>query len=613
VGGLAATIAILCASSAHAGVNHWTTSGPDGGGTSCVAIDPTNPDVVYAGTSRVQKSQNSGQSWNDPSNGELAGAKVHSLAVHPTQPSTISAGTASGILRSTDGGASWSHSLASRAIYNIIFASQHKAYAADYDDASDYPSPSILYKSSDDGTTWTAAPLPFVIMPRTLVVAPTQPLTLYAAVSLPSDFAATGFHLFKSLDGGVTWSELSVYVTSALVMDPLEPATLYAGSQGGVFKTRDSGSTWTFSAVPGLAESFVLSLAIDPHNIATLYAGTLDRGVFRSMDGGASWIQFNDGLEDSRIIALAIDPTGTRLHAVKNGNVFNDGEWVVSDYQIFSGALDLTVGRDDTQRLLFTDTQARLAVRSVDGAGNPSSVGLYGPFRGWFPGAAADGSDGLTRVLWNHLNGSTALWLVGSSRVQAYGFGPQEGWTAVDVAAEAPGVTHVLWTHTDNRTRLWTVDDSGNVFAGPTLGPYASWSAAAIADGADGLTRLLWNKIDGSAGLSLVGPGGLLVTYRYGVSAGWRAVDVAVGTDGQARILWTNGDGRTALWRIDHSGNVTARGPVYEAPDGFRASHVAAGPDGLTRVLWNDLNGSALLWQMSADNVYERSFPVSSK
>jgi hypothetical protein len=73
-----------------------------------------------------------------------------------------------------------------------------------------------------------------------------------------------------------------------------------------------------------------------------------------------------------------------------------------------------------------------------------------------------------------------------------------------------------------------------------------------------------------------------------------------------------NADGRIALWRIDDSGNVTARGPVYSAPAGFTASHVGAGPDGFTQVLWNDLNGSALLWQMSADNVFQESFPVGA-
>ena len=67
-----------------------------------------------------------------------------------------------------------------------------------------------------------------------------------------------------------------------------------------------------------------------------------------------------------------------------------------------------------------------------------------------------------------------------------------------------------------------------------------------------------------------------------------------------------------ALYRVDGQGNVTARGPIYDAPAGFTAQRIGAGPDGLTQVLWNDLDGTALLWQMSADNVYQQSFPIGA-
>jgi hypothetical protein len=65
-----------------------------------------------------------------------------------------------------------------------------------------------------------------------------------------------------------------------------------------------------------------------------------------------------------------------------------------------------------------------------------------------------------------------------------------------------------------------------------------------------------------------------------------------------------------ALYRVDNSGNVTARGPVYAAPARFAAQRVSAGPNGFTQVLWTDSDGSALLWQMSSDNVFQQSFAV---
>src|SRR6266542_3435657 len=97
---------------AFAGINRWTSSGPDVAGVNRVAIDPTDPAVVYAASRKgVFKSSNGGLSWTDPSNGELDGVNVHSLAVDPLTTSNVYVGTAKGILKSTDGGARWNSKL----------------------------------------------------------------------------------------------------------------------------------------------------------------------------------------------------------------------------------------------------------------------------------------------------------------------------------------------------------------------------------------------------------------------------------------------------------------------------------------------------------------------
>ena len=241
--------------------------------------------------------------------------------------------------------------------------------------------------------------------------------------------------------------------------------------------------------------------------------------------------------------------------------------------------------------------------------GNFSSSGPFGPYVGWDPRAVADGSDGLTRVLWTNADGSAALWLVGPEGNQAsYRIGPLGGWTAVDVAASIPGSTRLLWTDVEGRVALVTVGNEGDVSMGRSHGPYPGWTAVAIADGQDGLTRMLSRRSDGSAGLSFFGSEGLLASYRLGGAAGWTATDVAVGADGQSRILWTHRGGRIALWRVDGDGNPTALGPIYAPPSGYWASRIAAGSDGLTRVLWTNPSGSAVLWTMSADNVFLNSF-----
>ncbi len=123
----------------------------------------------------------------------------------------------------------------------------------------------------------------------------------------------------KSTDGGVTWqlanSGLGSIPINTIVVDPKVPGTLYAGSSqrnsagtiGGVFKSTDGGASWTRS-VSGLTNLSVQALAIDPITTTNLYAGTLGGGVFKSTDGGATWNAMNSGLSNTVISALAVDP-----------------------------------------------------------------------------------------------------------------------------------------------------------------------------------------------------------------------------------------------------------------------------------------------------------------
>src|SRR5450759_3349744 len=97
------------------------------------------------------------------------------------------------------------------------------------------------------------------------------------------------------------------YVT-ALAINPATPATLYAGTASGVFKSTDSGGTWA-AANTGLTNLNISALAINPPTPTTLYAGTNSGGVFKSTDSGGTWAAVTTGLKDLSIYALAIDPT----------------------------------------------------------------------------------------------------------------------------------------------------------------------------------------------------------------------------------------------------------------------------------------------------------------
>ena len=65
----------------------------------------------------------------------------------------------------------------------------------------------------------------------------------------------------------------------ALAIDPATPSTLYAGTDGGVFKSTNAGASWT-AINSGLTHAFVTALAINPATPTTLYAGTRGGGAF---------------------------------------------------------------------------------------------------------------------------------------------------------------------------------------------------------------------------------------------------------------------------------------------------------------------------------------------
>src|SRR5438477_10530431 len=101
-----------------------------------------------------------------------------------------------------------------------------------------------------------------------------------------------------------------------LVVDPSAPSTLYAGTGGGVFKTTDGGASWT-AINTGLTSAFltVYALAVDPSKPGTLYAGTNGLGIFKTTDGGASWTAANTGLIAPWVSALALDSALGTLYA----------------------------------------------------------------------------------------------------------------------------------------------------------------------------------------------------------------------------------------------------------------------------------------------------------
>lgn len=127
--------------------------------------------------------------------------------------------------------------------------------------------------------------------------------------------------IYKSVDGAANWNNDNVgfggadqggsFVITALVIHPTDSSIIYAGSGTGVFKSTNGGRTWS-AMNNGLASRSVASLVIDPSTPSTLYVLVNDfsgnRGVYKSTDGGATWIRRSNGLIGSEFFSLVIDP-----------------------------------------------------------------------------------------------------------------------------------------------------------------------------------------------------------------------------------------------------------------------------------------------------------------
>jgi photosystem II stability/assembly factor-like uncharacterized protein len=136
------------------------------------------------------------------------------------------------------------------------------------------------------------------VQPRTIATDPSNAMIVYAGGETIEGFPP----VFKSVDGGATWSPSGTGITSeivqALVIDPTSPSTLYAATyDGGVFKSADGGGLWA-SLATSPQEVDIQALTMDPTNSSTLYLATEGQGPYKTTDGGATWTQKLNGLID---------------------------------------------------------------------------------------------------------------------------------------------------------------------------------------------------------------------------------------------------------------------------------------------------------------------------
>jgi photosystem II stability/assembly factor-like uncharacterized protein len=331
--------------------------GPFRGGRSVTATGVIgDPLTYYMGTTGggVWKTTDAGQHWHNISDGYFGTGSVGAVAVSASHPNVVYVGMGEhaprgvmtshgdGVYRSTDAGQTWTHlglketQHISRILIHpdnpdvVYVAAQGQLYG---------PNPERgVYKTIDGGQTWQKV---LYVDDRTgaaeLSMDATDPNILYAAMwehqRLPWQVISggPGSGLYKSTDGGQTWTELTEGLPEekgkmAIAVSPANPQRVYAliesdsqQEQGGLFVSNDAGKSWKrISKDHRLVQRawYYIEVFADPNDEHTVYV--LSAPALRSIDGGQTWERLSGTHGDYH--DLWINPANS-----KNMVIANDG------------------------------------------------------------------------------------------------------------------------------------------------------------------------------------------------------------------------------------------------------------------------------------------------
>ncbi|MCO6493289.1 MAG: hypothetical protein J5I98_33015 [Phaeodactylibacter sp.] len=396
-------------------------------GVSSIAIDPSNPDVMYVGTGEVYnytiaapgvynrltrgsygfgllKTTDGGISWEksiDWSYEEMTG--VWDVVVNPQNPLTVFAATTEGLFRTHNAGDSW------ELVHDFPMGVDIEIHPVDssiiYVSHGGYQSPAAgIFKSADGGNSFSLLPgLPDDFTGRSLIsISPSNPDILYISMAE----ALTGIGLFRSDDGGESWvlanpSNVATYqgwYSHDVAIKPDDPSQLiWTGIDA--FKSTDSGNSitqksnwfaWDFGQTPvggpegppNYVHADIHAAYYSPFDDNAVFLAT-DGGIFYSGDNGENWEGRNGGYQTLQFYAsfacsatnpgLAIGGMQDNATAIYVG----DDAWVrVIGGDGMSAAID-----PGDNNILYGSSQGLNMLRSDNGGQNFVSITSSGSWQ----------------------------------------------------------------------------------------------------------------------------------------------------------------------------------------------------------------------------------------
>jgi len=240
------------------------------------------------------------------------GLRITSLLVDRTNSSSIYAGTnGGGLFNSTNAGGAWS-SVPGIGHIQVDTIVQDPADATKFYIGSDIG----VLDNKGVGGTWR-------LLNTGLTNVKVHALTIDPVILGGAIYAGTDGGVFKSNNGGAQWVATTLTsLVHTLAIDPVTPNLLYAGTDGGVFKSTNGGTLWAASngAFPSnLPNSKANALRIDPTAPANVYVG-MNAGIAQSTDSGGAWFPPNP---TAVTYSMAMAANGTLISGTVDGVYFN--------------------------------------------------------------------------------------------------------------------------------------------------------------------------------------------------------------------------------------------------------------------------------------------------